>query len=325
MKEGDPTCSVYALPANDEEFGYTYPVAAYDHDRAPGQARCSDSGDAVIGGFVYRGDDAVKLRGKYVFGDDVNGQIWYTRASDMQRGKGLAKIYELELYDTSDQRVTMQDLAGDDRVDLRFGTDSEGELYILSKANGKIWKVVDAERSPRQADVLPSLKRDLVSYYDFEHPAPDNPAFEQDRGFSGTDIELINGGAAMRVAEGAYPASDTSIQLQQVNPTTTGNDDWKAGVYSPTGVPTLNAFNRTQATTVMGWVKMTGQNPSPKLQHRQSRRLLQRDRLGRRPLRRFGRARGESPPGAHQRQRRASPGGPRPADRRQRIADVRRE
>jgi hypothetical protein len=37
--------------------------------------------------------------------------------------------------------VTMQQLAGSSRVDLRFGIDSQGELYILSKANGKIWKV----------------------------------------------------------------------------------------------------------------------------------------------------------------------------------------
>jgi hypothetical protein len=35
----------------------------------------------------------------------------------------------------------MQDLAGDERVDLRFGTDARGELYLIAKANGKIWKV----------------------------------------------------------------------------------------------------------------------------------------------------------------------------------------
>lgn len=39
----------------------------------------------------------------------------------------------------------MQELAGDSRVDLRFGS-SNGELYILSKANGKIWKVTGARR-----------------------------------------------------------------------------------------------------------------------------------------------------------------------------------
>jgi len=35
----------------------------------------------------------------------------------------------------------MQSLAGDARVDLRFGRDAAGELYVLSKANGKIWRV----------------------------------------------------------------------------------------------------------------------------------------------------------------------------------------
>ena len=45
------------------------------------------------------------------------------------------------LYDGSGRRVTMRDLAGDTRVDLRFGRDADGELYLLSKANGKIWKV----------------------------------------------------------------------------------------------------------------------------------------------------------------------------------------
>jgi hypothetical protein len=113
-----------------------------------------------------------------------------------------------------------------------------------------------------QADVLPSLKRNLVAHYDFEHPVPGNPAFERDQGGSGTDIELVNGGAAMRVPDGAHRRSTFSIQTQQVNPAVAGNDDWKAGIYSATGVPTLNAFNGVRETTVMGWFKMTGENPS---------------------------------------------------------------
>src|SRR5690349_17488892 len=49
--------------------------------------------------------------------------------------------------------------------------------------------------------VLPSLRPNLVSYYDFDHPVPGDPARERDRGFSGTTINLINGGAAMRVRD----------------------------------------------------------------------------------------------------------------------------
>jgi hypothetical protein len=111
--------------------------------------------------------------------------------------------------------------------------------------------------------VLPTLRRNLVAYYDFEHPRPGDPTVERDRGFSGTDIRLINGGASMRVRDGAFPGSRYSIQTKQVNPTTTGNDDWKAGVYSATGVPTLHAFNAVREASIMGWFKVTGPNPNP--------------------------------------------------------------
>ncbi|HUR02910.1 MAG TPA: hypothetical protein VM347_10245 [Nonomuraea sp.] len=111
--------------------------------------------------------------------------------------------------------------------------------------------------------VLPTLRPNLIAAYDFEHPVPADPAQERDQGRSGTNLTLINGGAAMRVTDNAHRGSGHAIQLQQVNPTTMGNDDWKAGIYSETGVPTLRAFNAVKGATVMGWFKMTGQNPSP--------------------------------------------------------------
>ena len=113
----------------------------------------------------------------------------------------------------------------------------------------------------RDPDVHPSLRPHLVVYYDFEHPVPGNPAQEADLGASGTNLDLVNGGAAMRVADGAHPGSSGSLQTRQINPTMAGNDDWKAGVYSATGVTSLNAFNRAKAVTIMGWFKMTGDNP----------------------------------------------------------------
>ncbi|MBA4861610.1 hypothetical protein H1V43_09485 [Streptomyces sp. PSKA54] len=111
--------------------------------------------------------------------------------------------------------------------------------------------------------VHPGLRPHLAAHYDFEHPVADSPSREQDQGFSGTDIDLVNGGAQMRTADGAHRGSRTSVQVKQVNPDAAGNDDWKAGVYGPSGVPSLNAFNSVKGTTVMGWFKMTGQNPSP--------------------------------------------------------------
>lgn len=102
-----------------------------------------------------------------------------------------------------------------------------------------------------------------VAFYDFEHPVPGDPTREADQGRSGTPLWLINGGAAMRVADGAHAGSRTSIQTRQVNPSEDGNDDWKAGVYDERGVATLRAFNGVRAVTVMGWFKRTGAHPLP--------------------------------------------------------------
>jgi hypothetical protein len=61
----------------------------------------------------------------------------------MTRGKTRATIHELALTDGT-RPVALSELAGSARVDLRFGQDAGGELYLLSKANGKIWKLTGA-------------------------------------------------------------------------------------------------------------------------------------------------------------------------------------
>jgi glucose/arabinose dehydrogenase len=143
-KRGDPQCGVYPLPADDAQFGYTYPVAAFDHNPPPGSNLCSDSGHAIDGGFVYRGS-IPELRGKYLFTDLVDGRIFFTNANEMRRGGPLAQIYQAQVY-AGGVRTTFQELVGDKRVDLRFGQDGKGELYLIAKANGKIWKVTGTQR-----------------------------------------------------------------------------------------------------------------------------------------------------------------------------------
>jgi concanavalin A-like lectin/glucanase superfamily protein len=115
----------------------------------------------------------------------------------------------------------------------------------------------------RLPQVLPSLRPNLVAYYDFDHPVRGDPARERDRGFSGTAISLTNGGAAMRVRDGASPGGGHALQTRQVNPAVRGNDDWKAGTYAATGVPSLRAFNGVKEASIMGWFKVTGPNPGP--------------------------------------------------------------
>ncbi|GAB3473356.1 PQQ-dependent sugar dehydrogenase [Nocardiopsis coralliicola] len=140
----DDRCNLY--PPQPGDSGYEYPLAAYDHDPPADWDCSSDLGFAISGGFVYRGESLPELQGKYVFGDIVNGSLYFAEEEQMQRspgGEDLAPLYELSASTPSGEPVTMQDLAGDERVDLRFGQDAAGELYLLSKANGTIWKVSD--------------------------------------------------------------------------------------------------------------------------------------------------------------------------------------
>ncbi|WP_243695264.1 PQQ-dependent sugar dehydrogenase [Agromyces protaetiae] len=135
---------IFPLPLDDAQFGFTYPVAAYDHNRDPGQT--GDAGVALNGGFVYRG--AIQaLRGRYLFTDLVRGWVLSTNASQMVRNDGdiadLAPIERLRVF-SGGRETTFAQLVGDTRVDLRFGSDADGELYLVAKANGKIWKVTGA-------------------------------------------------------------------------------------------------------------------------------------------------------------------------------------
>ena len=111
----------------------------------------------------------------------------------------------------------------------------------------------------RPGGVFPTLKRDMVAYYDFDHPTGPGGAVERDQGRSHTNINLINGAPRVRDRFGH------ALQTGQVS-TVLSNDDWKAGLYSATGVPSLHAFNATREATVMGWFKLTGVNPAPNTQ-----------------------------------------------------------
>jgi glucose/arabinose dehydrogenase len=139
-------CNLYPLPSNDAQFGFDYPVAAFDHNAA--QRPCgSDAGHAIVGGFVYRGNAIPTLRGKYVFGDLVDGRVFYTNANEMVRGNRIAPLFQLRLFNSAGTQTTMRTLAGDTRVDMRLGIDRAGEIYVLAKANGRIWKVTGTRGS----------------------------------------------------------------------------------------------------------------------------------------------------------------------------------
>jgi hypothetical protein len=139
-------CHLRSLPANDAAKNYDYPVVAYDHDPPTDWPCTRDSGHAISGGLVYRGRTLSELDGKYVFGDIVDGRLFFADEREMRRGGRLAPIFELAVFDHAGRRETLRSLCGDERVDLHFGSDRHGELYLLSKANGTIWRVTGTRR-----------------------------------------------------------------------------------------------------------------------------------------------------------------------------------
>ena len=128
--------SILYYPPEKADKKYIKPIAVYDHTE----------GFAVVGGFVYRGKHIPQLYGKYIFGDIRLGRIFYIDVDKPEQENGFAKIHELRLM-RNDKQVTLFDLIGlnTDRVDLRFGQDSEGEIYILTKQDGMIRKIASAK------------------------------------------------------------------------------------------------------------------------------------------------------------------------------------
>ncbi|MFC5410212.1 PQQ-dependent sugar dehydrogenase [Larkinella bovis] len=121
---------VYALPANDATYQYTYPVVQFDHDE----------GNAFSAGFVYTGPIPA-LAGKYIFGDIVNGRVFFVENDQLQLGK-QTPIQELKI-EVAGKTATFQELSKSKKTDLRFGVGLNQEFYIYTKADGKIYRVTD--------------------------------------------------------------------------------------------------------------------------------------------------------------------------------------
>jgi glucose/arabinose dehydrogenase len=130
----------------------TYPVIAYPHTPI--------GGDAIAGGLVYRGNKIPQLKDKLLFGDITTGHVWYADIADVLAADDgnpatLATAHELDagLRRLVEQAFRARGGIGDSlpgtgavsghgRVDLRFAVDSDGEIYLLTKTDGMIRRVV---------------------------------------------------------------------------------------------------------------------------------------------------------------------------------------
>lgn len=124
--------NVLPLPQDDAKYNVTYPVAQYDHDE----------GNAISGGYEYWGTAIPELNGKYLFGDIVKGRLFYVEMKDLKLGS-QAKIKEWNITLNGSPR-TLTELCGAKKVDLRFGRDHAGEIYIMTKPDGKVYRLKSA-------------------------------------------------------------------------------------------------------------------------------------------------------------------------------------
>ena len=161
----DDSLAVTGLP---DPVTPIYPVAAYSHH----------DGDAISGGFIYRGSLMPVLYGKYLFGDITTGRLFYCDLAEMLAADDgnrltVAPIHELQivfngvkrrLFDVISDKYHQKggtstnalpggcgglNTGGKDpegvsygcgRADIRLALGGDGELYLLSKSDGMIRK-----------------------------------------------------------------------------------------------------------------------------------------------------------------------------------------
>ena len=131
LKPEESMDHLYQLPSDDSSYNITYPVVQYDHDE----------GNAICGGFEYWGKEVPALRGKYLFGDIPRGELFYVETADLKQGS-QASIKKWQVAYRG-KTMKLNELCGDNRVDLRFGRDYQGELYIFTKPDGKVYRLVE--------------------------------------------------------------------------------------------------------------------------------------------------------------------------------------
>lgn len=99
--------------------GWEAPIKTYWHD----------IGQSITGGYVYRGKAIPELRGWYLYGDYSKGTIWGLKYD------GTKVIDEGTLKIVNEKEVRPM-------LPSSFGEDDDGEIYVCSHQDGKIWKIV---------------------------------------------------------------------------------------------------------------------------------------------------------------------------------------
>ena len=100
----------------------TDPIAEYSHSE----------GQAVTGGFVYRGQDFPNMVGRYFYADYVSGNIW-----SLYKTGSNPDTWSLPKLELSSGLLISA-----------FGEDKNGEIYVVDRGGGTIRRLVDLNNPP---------------------------------------------------------------------------------------------------------------------------------------------------------------------------------
>lgn len=120
MEGGD--CYPEWYPGECDPREFEFPIVDYPH-----LSLSPDGGNAVIGGYVYRGSRLPGLVGRYVFGDWMSAKVWtLTPTPRSASGWRMDELTALGFLPTS------------------FGLDADGELLITGYG-GTVYRLVPGD------------------------------------------------------------------------------------------------------------------------------------------------------------------------------------
>ncbi|HEX5167825.1 MAG TPA: PQQ-dependent sugar dehydrogenase [Cyclobacteriaceae bacterium] len=121
--------TVYKISEPDLDL-YKKPFVVYDHEE----------GNAISGGYVYEGD-LTALKDKYIFGDIVNGRLFYVNVNPALSD---STIHELTIV-RDGKETSLKEMSNTKRLHLRIAYDRRtGNMYVISKMDGMIRRIVKA-------------------------------------------------------------------------------------------------------------------------------------------------------------------------------------
>lgn len=94
------------------QIGFTNPILEYSHDVG---------GCSVTGGYVYRGERAPKLAGKYLYGDYCSGKIW---AAHKENGQWRSQLLTNTPFNIS-----------------AFGESERGDVFVIHYTGGSVYRI----------------------------------------------------------------------------------------------------------------------------------------------------------------------------------------